>query len=284
MKRRRNRERASAGDKEEQRARERERLSERSRGSVTHGIHAEIRSELNRICSVPVDSANAATMRELYLRLCVCICVLPTNILPPPPARPPRRHIFFLLARGLIPRLIARAEQTIFFFYYFVRVRIVCFVSIKSPAHVLPVGRQLEDPESNRVFHPLTSETRARGSGRKKKRKGRNRRVWKKSQRAQSGLERVGNIQRGSGRGRESALACELHVEDVQLLQSTRGWTDIQSPPRSRHLHDQRKYQIHERIMTINIDFSLSKLFRRNNAECVSIVCIKLRSRLAVRR
>jgi len=44
---------------------------ERSQGSAAHGIHVEIRSELNRICSVPADSANVATMRELYMRACV---------------------------------------------------------------------------------------------------------------------------------------------------------------------------------------------------------------------
>lgn len=53
------------------RGRERQRERERSRGSATHGIHSKIRSELNWICSVPADSANVATMRELYVRACV---------------------------------------------------------------------------------------------------------------------------------------------------------------------------------------------------------------------
>lgn len=108
---------------------------ERSQGSATHGIHGEIRSELNRICSVPADSANVATMRELYVRACV------SNEHFHLPFSGARRCTFFPhLAPGLIPRLIAHAEQTIFFFYYFVRVRIVCFVSIKSPA-LAAVGR-----------------------------------------------------------------------------------------------------------------------------------------------
>lgn len=109
---------------------------ERSQGSATHGIHVEIRSELNRICSVPADSANAATMRELYVRARVFPTCISTYLLPD------TRCIFSpLLARGLIPRLIAHAEQTIFFFYYSSRIRIVCFVSIKFPARAPPPGR-----------------------------------------------------------------------------------------------------------------------------------------------
>jgi len=48
----------------------------------------------------------------------------------------PRHSVYFfpLFARGLIPRLIAHAEQTVFFFYYFIHVRIVCFVSMKLPS------------------------------------------------------------------------------------------------------------------------------------------------------
>lgn len=66
-------------------------------------------------------------MRELYVRACSQRAFPPTY---------PRYSVYFfpLLIRGLIPRLIAHAEQTIFFFYYFTRVPIVCFVSIKFPA------------------------------------------------------------------------------------------------------------------------------------------------------
>jgi len=62
-------------------------------------------------------------------------------------------------ARGLIPRLIAHAEQTIFFFYYFVLVRIVCLLRRRST-----IVRQkrfeetgLRESQSNRMLQNLVS-------------------------------------------------------------------------------------------------------------------------------
>lgn len=70
-------------------------------------------------------------MRELYVRACV------SNEHFHLPLPGTRCTFFPLLARGLIPRLIAHAEQTIFFFYYSISASVsVCFVSIKFPARV----------------------------------------------------------------------------------------------------------------------------------------------------
>lgn len=76
-----------------------------------------------------------------------------------------------LLIRGLIPRLIAHAEQTIFFFYYFTRVPIVCFVSIKFPALAVDqkirrnwtvrIRIELNPPEFNNRKNLVLSQNRS---------------------------------------------------------------------------------------------------------------------------
>lgn len=64
----------------------------------------------------------------------------------------PRHSVYFfpLLARGLIPRLIAHAEQTIFFFYYFVRVRMFRFNKIARPRHRSTIVRPKHSKKLNR--------------------------------------------------------------------------------------------------------------------------------------
>lgn len=91
-------------------------------------------------------------MRELYVRARVFPTSISTYLSPALGVT----FFFPLLARGLIPRLIAHAEQTIFFFYYFVRVRIVRFVSIKFPA-LVPLA-------DHRAATKSFEETRPRGS------------------------------------------------------------------------------------------------------------------------
>jgi len=112
---------------------EKKRGGERER-SPEGAVGAGLKSEASLTGFAPADSASVATMRELYSARACSQRALPLR-------RPVAGvhvyvyvyiYIFFLFfAGGLIPRLIARAEQTIFFFYYFVRVRVVCFVSIK---------------------------------------------------------------------------------------------------------------------------------------------------------
>lgn len=156
---------------------ERERPAGRSRGSVTHGIHVEIRSELNRICSVPADSANAPTIRELYARLCVYFQrAFPPFLRPLAHLHPPCRHsVYFFSPR---PRTnsafnCARRADDIFLLLLRSR-RMFRFNKIprsRAAGRVL-AAVQLEDPESlvaksNRARIPSSREFRKKTKSRK---------------------------------------------------------------------------------------------------------------------
>lgn len=92
-----------------------------------------------------------------------CARVFPTSISTSPPLSlsPTPSIYFFLLTRQLIPRLIAHAEQTIFFFYYFVRVRVVRFVSIKFFVCRLTIVRRPKDSKTLDCENPIRTQSKS---------------------------------------------------------------------------------------------------------------------------